>query len=58
MKEGRSDSAKLYRQGLANLRLEGLDLTYSQHKIVRCYQTGKISRAELIEKAAAYARSR
>ncbi len=49
---------ELYYQGLANLKIEGMELTRAQHKIVLAYQSGKISRKELIEKALRYARSR
>lgn len=48
----------LYAQGIANLRLEGMALKTSQHKIALSYQSGKISHSEFLDKAIAYARSR
>lgn len=48
----------IYRQGLANLRLEGMTLEAQQHRMVLEYQNGKLSHRELIDKALAYARSR
>lgn len=48
----------LYTQGLANLRLEGMTLKNSQHKIALAYQSGKISHTEFLDKALAYARTR
>lgn len=52
------DQRFLYIQGLANLRLEGMVLKTSQHKIALAYQSGKITHTEFLDKALAYARSR
>lgn len=57
-KETQQEQRFLYVQGLANLRLEGMTLKNSQHKIALAYQSGKISHAELLDKALAYARTR
>jgi len=47
-----------YRQGMANLKLEGLRLKLSQHRLVMAYHSGVLSREEFIHKATEYARSR
>lgn len=49
-------NSKGYRQGLANLALEGLHLTPAQNRLVMRYHRGEISKAELLKKAADYAR--
>ena len=58
MKKSGPKEKFVYEQGVANLRLEGMRLSLTQHKLVRNFQSGKISRAELVEQALAYARTR
>lgn len=53
-----NEESYIYRQGLANLALEGMNLSYRQQKLVRQYHKGKISREEFTVKAIEYARSR
>lgn len=48
----------LYSQGIANLRLEGMSFSQDQDRIVKRYQSGKITKEILIKEAVAYARSR
>ncbi len=47
----------IYTQGVANLELEGMELTSEQHNIARNYQSGKLTHRELIAEALKYARS-
>ena len=48
----------IYQQGVANLKLEGMSLTSEQDRIARNYQTGQLTRAQLIKEALKYARAR
>ncbi len=48
----------IYQQGVANLKLEGMSLTSEQDRIARNYQSGQLTRAELIKEALEYARTR
>ena len=48
----------VYRQGVANLKLEGMSLSEKQDRIARNYQTGRLTRPELIKEALRYARTR
>ena len=48
----------IYQQGVANLKLEGMSLTSEQDRIARDYQSGQLTRAELIKEALEYARTR
>lgn len=48
----------LYSQGIANLRLEGLSFSQDQDRIVKRYQSGKITKEALVKEAVAYARNR
>lgn len=48
----------VYEQGIANLRLEGMSLSEKQDRIARNYQTGHLTRSELIKEALGYARTR
>lgn len=48
----------LYSQGIANLRLEGMSFSQDQDRIVKRYQSGKITKDDLIKEAVAYARGR
>ena len=48
----------IYQQGVANLKLEGLSLTSEQDRIARNYQSGQLTRAQLIKEALKYARAR
>ena len=48
----------IYQQGVANLKLEGMSLTSEQDRIARNYQSGLLTRAELIKEALEYARTR
>ena len=48
----------IYQQGVANLKLEGMFLTSEQDRIAREYQSGQLTRAELIKEALEYARTR
>jgi hypothetical protein len=50
-------SYDVYRQGAANLALEGMSLSYTQNKLALLYQAGKITKTELIQKAIEHARS-
>jgi len=47
----------IYDQGIANLKLEGMDLDDQQDQIARKYISGEISRQQLIQEALQYARS-
>lgn len=48
----------LYSQGIANLRLEGMSFSKGQDRIVKSYQSGKLTKEALIKEAIAYARNR
>tara|TARA_R110002072_G_scaffold73375_2_gene174842 strand:+ start:803 stop:979 length:177 start_codon:yes stop_codon:yes gene_type:complete len=47
-----------YRQGVANLKLEGMSLTAEQDQIARSYHAGKLTKQQMVKKALAYARTR
>lgn len=48
----------IYRQGIANLGLEGMRLSLTEHKMVYKYHSGELTRQEFISQALAYARSK
>lgn len=48
----------VYKQGIANLKLEGMSLSEKQDRIARNYQTDQLTRPELIKEALGYARTR
>ena len=56
--KARQEKKFLYRQGLANLRIEGMVLHLKQHKLAMQYQAGTITHSEFLDKALAYARTR
>jgi hypothetical protein len=58
MQNNTQKSDYLYSQGIANLRLEGMSLSQDQDRIVKRYQSGKITKEALVKEAVAYARSR
>lgn len=58
MQNNTPKSDYLYSQGIANLRLEGMSLSQDQDRIVKRYQSGKITKEALVKEAVAYARSR
>lgn len=49
---------KLYRQGIASLRIEGMALDKSQNRIVMEYHTNRSTHSELLLKAVKYAESK
>ena len=48
----------IYTQGLANLALEAMTLNAEQNSIAQNYQTGQITKREMLKKALEYARAR
>lgn len=48
---------RVYKQGIANLKLEGMQWTAEQDKMARQYLSGEISKQQLIKEALQYARS-
>jgi hypothetical protein len=54
----RKEKKFTYRQGVANLRIEGMPMTRAQHRLAMNYQDGKLTHREFVEQALAYARSR
>jgi len=54
----KEDKKFIYRQGVANLRIEGMPMTRAQHRLAMNYQDGKLTHREFVEQALAYARSR
>lgn len=57
MQQRTADQNYLYEQGIANLKLEGMNIDLEQDKLARSYLAGSISKKDLIQKALDYARS-
>ena len=57
MRDEMNEQDFIYDQGIANLKLEGMDLDDQQDQIARKYISGEISRHQLIQEALQYARS-
>lgn len=58
MQDISSDQEFIYAQGKANLALEGMHLSAEQDEIARNYQSGNITKDQMIQKALEYARTR
>ena len=57
MKQNVKEQDYLYEQGIANLRLEGMNLDSEQDRLARMYLAGELNKKQLLQEALEYARS-